>query len=120
MLAGIALKPARIAVHVVDPKRPPQLGKYLLRPEHRLVPLSPVGMLIVIALFLNLLGEQERVVVEVDALSGHHPVVYPAQFSQATTQIVEIGRASCRETSVSVRVDLGGRSIFKKKNQNIY
>src|SRR3546814_15502158 len=70
-----ALKPARIAVHVVDPKRPPQLGKYLLRPEHRLVPLSPVGMLIVIALFLNLRGEQERVVVEVDALSGHHPVV---------------------------------------------
>src|SRR3546814_11387459 len=28
----------------------------------------------------------------------------------------EIGRASCRE-SVSVRVDLGGRGILKKKNQ---
>src|SRR3546814_14096655 len=44
-------------------------------------------MLIVIAIFLNLLGEQERVVVEVDALSCHHPVVYLAQFSQATNQI---------------------------------
>src|SRR3546814_17202481 len=29
----------------------------------------------------------------------------------------EIGRASCRERSVSVRVDLGGRSILKKKKQ---
>src|SRR3546814_9344595 len=29
--------------------------------------------------------------------------------------IMEIGRASCRE-SVSVRVDLGGRRIIKKKN----
>src|SRR3546814_12929653 len=28
----------------------------------------------------------------------------------------EIGRASCREKSVSVRVDLGGRRIIKKKN----
>src|SRR3546814_12737375 len=27
----------------------------------------------------------------------------------------EIGRASCRERSVSVRVDLGGRRIIKKK-----
>src|SRR3546814_14677239 len=27
----------------------------------------------------------------------------------------EIGRASCREKSVSVRVDLGGRRIIKKK-----
>src|SRR3546814_11302421 len=32
----------------------------------------------------------------------------------------EIGRASCREKSVSVRVDLGGRRILKKKiNKNI-
>src|SRR3546814_11946692 len=29
---------------------------------------------------------------------------------------VEIGRASCRERVVSVRVDLGGRRIIKKKN----
>src|SRR3546814_13495722 len=28
---------------------------------------------------------------------------------------IEIGRASCRERSVSVRVDLGGRRIMKKK-----
>src|SRR3546814_19241072 len=33
----------------------------------------------------------------------------------------EIGRASCREKSVSVRVDLGGRRILKnKKTKNIY
>src|SRR3546814_19642900 len=31
--------------------------------------------------------------------------------------VVEIGRASCREKSVSVRVDLGGRRIIKKKNK---
>src|SRR3546814_14497256 len=29
----------------------------------------------------------------------------------------QIGRASCREKSVSVRVDLGGRRIIKKKNK---
>src|SRR3546814_16663790 len=28
----------------------------------------------------------------------------------------QIGRASCREKSVSVRVDLGGRRIIKQKN----
>src|SRR3546814_19914315 len=31
----------------------------------------------------------------------------------------EIGRASCRERSVSVRVDLGGRRVIKKKNHSI-
>src|SRR3546814_14191077 len=30
----------------------------------------------------------------------------------------EIGRASCRERSVSVRLDLGGRRLIKKKNIN--
>src|SRR3546814_16674992 len=30
----------------------------------------------------------------------------------------QIGRASCRERGVSVRVDLGGRRTIKKKNQN--
>src|SRR3546814_13614351 len=35
--------------------------------------------------------------------------------------IQEIGRASCRERVLSVRVDLGGRRIIKKKKaQNIY
>src|SRR3546814_15813170 len=29
----------------------------------------------------------------------------------------EIGRASCRERVLSVRVDLGGRRIIKKKNK---
>src|SRR3546814_15875727 len=29
--------------------------------------------------------------------------------------VVEIGRASCRERVVSIRVDLGGRRIIKKK-----
>src|SRR3546814_15884398 len=32
-------------------------------------------------------------------------------------QCLQIERASCRERSVSVRVDLGGRSISKKKKQ---
>src|SRR3546814_19488704 len=32
----------------------------------------------------------------------------------------EIGRASCKGKSVSVRVDLGGRRIIKKKNKNTY
>src|SRR3546814_15023210 len=31
----------------------------------------------------------------------------------------EIGRASCRERVLSVRVDLGGRRLIKKKNRNI-
>src|SRR3546814_13037279 len=31
-------------------------------------------------------------------------------------QVLEIGRASCRERSVSVRVDLSGRRIINKKN----
>src|SRR3546814_12607247 len=31
---------------------------------------------------------------------------------------IEIGRASCRERSVSVRVDIGGRRIIKKKENN--
>src|SRR3546814_17010875 len=31
----------------------------------------------------------------------------------------EIGRASCRESVLSVRVDLGGRRIFKKKQKRI-
>src|SRR3546814_11630641 len=31
----------------------------------------------------------------------------------------EIGRASCREKSVSVRVDLGGRRIIKKKTVSL-
>src|SRR3546814_15081108 len=31
--------------------------------------------------------------------------------------VEQIGRASCREKSVSVRVDLGGRRIIKKKNK---
>src|SRR3546814_12047242 len=30
----------------------------------------------------------------------------------------QIGRASCRERSVSVRVDLGGRRIIKQKSRN--
>src|SRR3546814_13917300 len=30
----------------------------------------------------------------------------------------KIGRASCRERGVSVRVDLGGRRIIKKKKNN--
>src|SRR3546814_12038428 len=38
--------------------------------------------------------------------------------SSAGVATVEIGRASCREKSVSVRVDLGGRRIIKNtKNQ---
>src|SRR3546814_10991929 len=32
----------------------------------------------------------------------------------------EIGRASCRERVVSVRVDLGGRRIIKKKKQKAH
>src|SRR3546814_13141243 len=31
--------------------------------------------------------------------------------------LIQIGRASCREKSVSVRVDLGGRRSIKKKKQ---
>src|SRR3546814_12704892 len=31
--------------------------------------------------------------------------------------LYKIGRASCRETSVSVRVDLGGRRIIKNKRE---
>src|SRR3546814_19157344 len=31
--------------------------------------------------------------------------------------LLKIGRASCREKSVSVRVDLGGRRIIKKKTE---
>src|SRR3546814_15070874 len=34
-----------------------------------------------------------------------------------SNQAQEIGRASCRERGVSVRVDLGGRSIIKQKSQ---
>src|SRR3546814_14853164 len=33
----------------------------------------------------------------------------------ADANLQEIGRASCRERVLSVRVDLGGRSIIKKK-----
>src|SRR3546814_18199340 len=32
----------------------------------------------------------------------------------------EIGRASCRDRVVSVRVDLGGRRIITQKKQHIY
>src|SRR3546814_18334249 len=32
---------------------------------------------------------------------------------------LQIGRASCRGKSVSVRVDLGGRRIINKKNQSL-
>src|SRR3546814_11671455 len=38
-----------------------------------------------------------------NAVSGHHNAEY------------QIGRASCRERVLSVRVDLGGRRIIKKK-----
>src|SRR3546814_18259936 len=33
----------------------------------------------------------------------------------ARVEVFQIGRASCRGKSVSVRVDLGGRRIFKQK-----
>src|SRR3546814_20241186 len=32
-------------------------------------------------------------------------------------RLVQLGRASCRERRVSVRVDLGGRRIIKQKNK---
>src|SRR3546814_18133865 len=35
--------------------------------------------------------------------------------SSSLTEALEIGRASCRERVCSVRVDLGGRRIIKKK-----
>src|SRR3546814_14305937 len=38
-------------------------------------------------------------------------------FVESMTQLMEIGRASCREKRVSVRVDLGGRRIIKKKTK---
>src|SRR3546814_13960037 len=34
--------------------------------------------------------------------------------------VKEIGRASCRERVLSVRVDLGGRRIIKKKNNDTH
>src|SRR3546814_13649729 len=34
---------------------------------------------------------------------------------KVNNRLVEIGRASCREKSVSVRVDLGGSRIIKQK-----
>src|SRR3546814_16360300 len=47
--------------------------------------------------------------------------VFPGQsrgssLSQMSMTMLQIGRASCRER-VSVRVDLGGRRIIKKKNK---
>src|SRR3546814_16872830 len=50
-------------------------------------------------------------------------LVYKTRSSQSqratmgNARPAEIGRASCREKSVSVRVDLGGRRIIKKKNK---
>src|SRR3546814_7995896 len=43
------------------------------------------------------------------------PVFHPLLEGEQTTH-PQIGRASCREKSVSVRVDIGGRRIIKKKN----
>src|SRR3546814_18909637 len=67
-------------------------------------------------------GEGGRVRIEViDEGSGmtrdfiRHDLFKPF----ASTKAAEIGRASCREKSVSVRVDLGGRRIIKKKNHII-
>src|SRR3546814_12400574 len=40
---------------------------------------------------------------------------WPQANCDAFVEAAEIGRASCREKSVSVRVDLGGRRTIKKK-----
>src|SRR3546814_15941378 len=46
------------------------------------------------------------------SIQGKHFVAGPGPSAQG-----QIGRASCRGKSVSVRVDLGGRRILKKKKE---
>src|SRR3546814_20262914 len=45
----------------------------------------------------------------------HYPIESRRLREQGMVTIKEIGRASCRERIVSVRVDLGGGRILKKK-----
>src|SRR3546814_4804473 len=54
-------------------------------------------------------GTQSDFIVQADKFMVAMPGVTPRVI------FGEIGRASCRERSVSVRVDLGGRRIIKKK-----
>src|SRR3546814_20977847 len=44
---------------------------------------------------------------------------YQAGSASAEARPQEIGRASCRERVLSVRVDLGGSRIIKKKNKHV-
>src|SRR3546814_13657372 len=45
----------------------------------------------------------------------NHVSLHPTKVDRFGIPQLEIGRASCRERSVSVRVDLGGRRILQKK-----
>src|SRR3546814_16834573 len=58
-----------------------------------------------------------------DVLVNNAGIAHLADLEQQTPQVWQrtldkIGRASCRERSVSVRVDLGGRRIIKKKKRD--
>src|SRR3546814_16294908 len=65
---------------------------------------------------------QEIRVVDVEEIISREPALPPSRAQIAggilcpTDETGEIGRASCKGTSVSVRVDSGGRRINKKKN----
>src|SRR3546814_15117476 len=60
-----------------------------------------------------------KVFAKLDLRSGFHQVPLEPTARHLTAFATEIGRASCREKSVSVRVDLGGRRIIKKNKASV-
>src|SRR3546814_20412395 len=88
----------------------------------RNLPIAVIGiqqllMLVCVALYLMVLSLPAFVLTAVFATASIF--VHLSRMQPVTTALrqaaAEIGRASCREKSVSVRVDLGGRRIIKKK-----
>src|SRR3546814_15247584 len=53
----------------------------------------------------------------VDDQGQRQPAIPAAPDAAQVGRPTQIGRASCRERGVSVRVDLGGRRIIKKKQK---
>src|SRR3546814_20330778 len=51
-----------------------------------------------------------------DTLPGQAELNVAGRYANGKSGHIEIGRASCREKSVSERVDLGGSRICKTKN----
>src|SRR5688572_26785181 len=101
MKACVALKPTWVLIHVVDTKGSVEGEERLVCPLHCPAAVAgPWSIGVVVALLLDLLRKQQRVVVEVDSAIRHRLGIEPRAGTHISSRLIEYGRRTMSLVSV--------------------